>query len=229
MTNPPDRQTVNDMMDFINVVSEEPQELPARPVNAGQPQTSITPMDIQGDIERANKDATRNLLESLGDLLDEPESEQHTNVQQSFQNAAVSAYEDIKDDVGLREATQTTRTPTGFIYGEWELIERKKNEKKTFYTIRHTGTSEILAKDLRLREAALSLVKMLNEGRPINSPSCFEALQLDMKYQSCIFEMANLNTKKGAIYEDKYDSARDKAVSAKKRAQRILNDLRGLK
>lgn len=180
---------------------------------------------LENDRKQGKKDIL-GVLTEIGSLLEEDPGMENKIVN-SFTTAVTTASEELDNTPGLREATATRKTPTGFIYGEWELIERA-DVKKTYYTIRHTGTSEILAKDLLLRESALAIVKMLNEGRPINSTEAFRALNADMAYRSALFDMAALRRKKGPIIEDRYEKAKSSAIRAKETANLILENLRGI-
>jgi len=228
----PTTKDINDMANLMEILNEksEGDEVDSKKivtekvVNEDQ-KIEITEMTAQ-EMKRSTADFT-DILSSLGGLLEE-EPEVEGKIQETFHRAATSAADEIRSNPKLRESLETRTTPTGFIYGEWELIERQ-DKKKTYFTIRHTGTAEILAKDLMLRESALVIVKLLNEGLPINSSQTFDALNVDMKYKSAIFDMTNLNRKKGPISEDKYEQARDKACFQKKRARLILEGLRGIK
>jgi len=220
----PSQKEIADMANFMNVLNEKSDEEYRRPDPAMNSNASNTldPLSLQVEIKEQNTQAMAALLENVGDLLAEDDFVEH------IQQAASRAADDVRADPTLRDSLKTQRTSTGFIYGEWELIERQ-DDQKTYFMIRHTGTAEILAKDLLLRESALSIVKLLNEGSPINSMSCFRALQADMKYKSALFDMINAKNKKGVVFEDRYTMARSKAVAAKKTAKTILEDLRRLK
>jgi hypothetical protein len=207
------------MTNFMQALNDKTQEQTQTQPNTNGAEKLTAEMILEQARQKDQKDIA-NILTDLGSILQDDD-----DVVETFENAASTAAAEIKKTPKLREAIHTTKTDTGFIYGEWELIERK-DVKKTYYTIRHTGTSEILAKDLMLRESALAIVKLLNEGMPINSERSFRALNADMKYKSAIFDMANAKRQKSAISEDKYESARSKAVTAKKQATVILEALR---
>lgn len=223
----PNQSDINEMASFMDVLNERSvaEYQAPEPKAVSNSSEKLDPQALAADVERENIQAMASLLENVGDLLKEEEFVDH------IQQAARSAAEDVRADPTLRDSLKTTRTTTGFIYGEWELVERKDmhREGKSYFTIRHTATTEVLAKDLLLREAALSLVKLLNDGRPINSSSCFQALQADMKYKSALFDMANAKRSKNLVNEERYDTAKNKAITAKKEAKTILEGLRTLK
>lgn len=221
MSNPPSREEINEMSSFMDILNEKSEQEYQRPEPQNSTSVHLDIGDMKADIDRQNKQAMAGLLEGLNGLLDESSSE----IEQSFSRAAKTAATEAQTDPAVREAIETQKTATGFIYGEWELLERA-DKKKTYYTIRHTGTQEILAKDLLLREAALSLVKLLNTGLPINSPKCFEALNNDMRYRSALFDMAAAKRKKGSVAESKYEAARDRALNARQGSKTLLENLR---
>ena len=186
---------------------------------------STAPINVEVD-EEANKQAMKNIMESFGSLLDDTETREI--IADSLQNVTEDVAYDAQFDKNLKRGLQTQPTQNGFIYGEYELMERKKSEKKSYYSIRHTGTGETLAKDLILKESALALVEMLNEGLPINNPKCLSALNYDSKYSSALIDMTQSKKKAQSgnpIAEDRYEHAKEKAIMAKKQAKVLFESL----
>lgn len=213
----------SDMMSFMSVMNDDNNEmLPAIPAS-NELMEGVDPKLGQIDEAASNK-AMLNVMNIFNDAVGDDDNFKD-NVVESFRNATNMVKEDANSDRYLEKAIKTTKTSTGFIYGEYELLERKQQNKRSYFSIRHNGTGETLVKDLYLKESALSIVSMLNEGMPINNQRCLQALNMDAKYASALVDMtqAKKGMKRGStLSEDRYDSAKQKAIQAKTTVKRLM-------
>lgn len=136
----------------------------------------------------------------------------------------------------LKRALKTEKTKSGIKVGNWELkvtLTENFGKKIKNYTIKHSTTGDIIAKDLVLYESANLLLKYLNNGLYINHPDIRKVLFLEgqfvkyyndaTQYHHRIKKLIKENDKKSAaIFESRYDHAIEEAKKAKKQLE-IIN------
>ncbi|MFA5489114.1 MAG: hypothetical protein WC284_07820 [Candidimonas sp.] len=156
------------------------------------------------------------------------------NLKSVTDSASKTAIVESKIDRTVRDAMATEKTTRGIRYGgKWDIIvEEIENGNKPlkYYSIVHSDTNSVIAKDLILYEVAHYVVRLLNEGKYINHPNIVEMLNKEnsfYKYRTDAKDYArkiSSLTKSGDsrrvdVYEARYVSAKDKAKS-------ILSEIR---
>jgi hypothetical protein len=131
----------------------------------------------------------------------------------------------------LKKALVTEVTSTGTRVGSWKIDLRDVDGAGKFYDVVHALTNEPIASDLRLYEAALTLVNALNEGQGITSMKVKTILNIEGDYARALTDAvgfaARVKMTEGAqrdIAEARYSEAKRKAIQAKK-ALNAVNDL----
>lgn len=125
-------------------------------------------------------------------------------------------------DPALREAALTEKTPRGVRIEGWEIVVNE-GRIKTYDVVSIDGNTTI-AKDLYLYEAALGLVRRLNEGVAINDSRVASLLKLEENFvrnhqNATVFKErarkaeAQGDTRRAAIAEDRQDEAARQAQS----------------
>src|ERR1035437_1591170 len=105
--------------------------------------------------------------------------------------------------------------------GNWEIIVNENGKRKS-YDVIHVETSEIIASQLMLYEAACGLARALNEGNFINSTDVLGLLYAEQEYANSVSDMIlykhhltkNKNRNSAGIYDTKYSE--DKYLHKKK-------------
>jgi hypothetical protein len=147
------------------------------------------------------------------------EMSRYKNLVDGFVNGTNNVISDASIDRTLRESLITTKTARGAKIGNWEIVVKENRKNKT-YDVIHTETSETIAVDLRLYEAARGLARALNDGKHINSKPVFEMLRLEQEYNNAVNDMVlyrhhlkkNPNSSRSGLYETKFEEAKYKAV-----------------
>ena len=123
----------------------------------------------------------------------------------------------------LKRALVTEATETGSRVGSWEIAGRTVEGMGKFYDVTHAVTSEPIARDLRLYEAALALVNALNEGDTITSMRVKTILNVEDEYSRALTDAVHFagraKVTEGhtrSIAEDRYGQAKERALRAKK-------------
>jgi hypothetical protein len=89
----------------------------------------------------------------------------------------------------LREDLSVEKTETGARIGSWDIVVVEG--KPTSYNVISTKTGDIIAKDLFLYEAAVTLARSLNEGVMINDVRIRDLLVLEETYTRNRMEAAH--------------------------------------
>ncbi len=178
----------------------------------------------------------QNKISAMGDILRRMQNvedgtfvkEQRDSVMSDILNRFRSVTDDLREDALdhddiLLEAFQTERTDRGVRISEWEIIINEGNVKT--YDVVHDEI--IIAKNLRLYEAALALTQELNAGSSINSSSIKSILLHEDVYSRNIDDMIRYkrmmnDAGKKKIASVKLDEAKRNAIYAKK----MLKELR---
>jgi hypothetical protein len=134
-----------------------------------------------------------------------------------------------QNDRQLAEALQTERTPRGARVGKWEIVVNE-GTPKTYDVVDQQDT--VIAQGLFLYEAALGLVKRLNEGAPINSQPVRDLLKLEEDYARNRSDAVGYKErsrklrekgedKRAAVNEDRFDEAQRQALTAHEEILRL--------
>jgi hypothetical protein len=135
----------------------------------------------------------------------------------------------------LAEALETTPTEDGVKIGKWRIRAKlSESKKRKYFDVFHSTTNQTIAKNLFIYEAALALVRLLNKGKPINSPEIKQVLALEEQYASARtkalqYKITSLralkenNVVKSEIYENRYDVIVAKALLLEENIRDISN------
>jgi len=132
-------------------------------------------------------------------------------------------------DRPFNEAILTESIDSGIRVGNWEI----RNTDKDRFDVGRVGESESLVKDLGLYEAALGLVRLLNEGYAINSTEVLELLNKERTYSGSLADAIHYarlikvrnSDPKRMIWEDRFGESKNKAALAKNRLRERVRDL----
>lgn len=139
--------------------------------------------------------------------------------------------EDAETDRTLGEALVTDRTAQGARIGNWEIrVHEATNQKR--YDVVNAVTTEPIAKDLFLYEAAYGLAKHLNQGVTINDRRVRNLLQIEEEFVRNRTDALSMKRRRdrlsrdgdsvgAAIAEDRYDAAKRRAILARQRLQEL--------
>lgn len=138
-------------------------------------------------------------------------------------------------DPSLREALDielVTGSPAARI-GNWKIAAVEQGNRKTYDVTRADDSGERIAQDLTLYEAALALVRMLNQGKAINSSIVLELLRDEQTYASALHDAVlfkrrlneDRDSKRKQVFEARYSEARARAVQARERIKKRVADI----
>lgn len=136
-----------------------------------------------------------------------------------FREATQSVAEDVKYEPKFKHALETKKVDNGVTIGDW-LIEKSQ---RGYNIINQKSGDAPLIKDLKVYEAAKKVATLLSEGYHVNHPNVWKLLSLeatyvnnlnDVKHWKKLYENTT-DTRKAAIYEDRYYVARDNAIRAR--------------
>jgi hypothetical protein len=145
-----------------------------------------------------------------------------------FHATASDVIAEAPRDRDLRDSLNMELTETGAQYGGWEIIV-KKSGNRSLYDVIHTATSEKIAADLMLYEAAVGLVRHLNDDGYVNSRELLEMLKAEQDYAGAVNDMViykhhltkTPNSARAPIYEARYGVAKRKAVASRDQVYRL--------
>ncbi|RYD68255.1 MAG: hypothetical protein EOP83_01180 [Verrucomicrobiaceae bacterium] len=201
--NPPSKQEVDQMANLMRILEGKSAVEAAIPESVASTQAAAitTPNPVTGTAQQ-DKEAMKNVLMAL-------------------RNVTESADPEIQDEE-VREAFVTERTERGVRIDAWEIIV---NEGKTkTYDVVSTSGDTVIAKDLYVYEAALGLVRRLNEGVAINDKRIAQVLKLEENFarnrdnavafkESYRRAEAAGDSRRAAIAEDRQEASVRQAVS----------------
>lgn len=135
----------------------------------------------------------------------------------------------------LLEAFETEKTKNGVAIGKYQILikeDAKRLAGKQYYSIYHTSSNDVIADDISLYETALTVVRLLNTGKYLNSVEIRKLFEYDDTYTShrmdALLYKRRLNKcfdpVKTDIFESRYQSSIDKAMTAKKQIKLLAND-----
>lgn len=150
------------------------------------------------------------------------------NILSNFYKASSGVFEDAKVDRELRESLVTERTPNGARIGRWE-IRVKTIEGRKFYDVGAIGDTNLVIAELTLYEAATALVRILNNGKCVNSRDAVAILTAENDYSKALQDAIRFKKRISSspsdprihIFEDRYDEAKHRALGAKDRVLKL--------
>lgn len=133
-------------------------------------------------------------------------------------------------DPGLDFALSTSKNDAGVKVGRYQIMikeDPKRLAGKQYYSIYNTRTNDIIADDLSLYETALSVVKLLNNGKFANSSQVRKLFEYDDSYtahkqdairykRAMILAEKKKDYVKYDLYESRQQASIDRAMQAKK-------------
>jgi hypothetical protein len=159
----------------------------------------------------------------------DPSIDAMKNIMLLFQNAGQTVGETLAEDARMsrpfRDALITEATPRGARVGAWEIQVHESGKSKS-YDLLHSDTGDVIARDLRLYEAAQALTEALNDGESITGPTIRDILRIEEDYSRNLQDAIQFrhagriaeskgDMRKAAICEDRYGAARQRALTAR--------------
>lgn len=135
----------------------------------------------------------------------------------------------------FNEALETSRMDDGVKVGKYK-IKIQENKKrlagKQYYSVYHSITNETIADDLSLYETALAAVRLLNNGKFVNSKEVRKLFEQDDIYTSHRVDALRYKYRmtkstdpmKQDIYESRYQASIDRAMIAKQQIKNLANE-----
>jgi len=162
----------------------------------------------------------------------DPKIAEMRTILERFHSVAGIIIDEAPSDRDIRDSLNMELTDTGASYGNWEIVV-KKNGKRSLYDVIHTESRDRIASDLMLYEAAIGVVRHLNEDGCINSKDLLEMLRYEQEYAASINDMVvyrhHLAKSPGSprrpIYEDRYGAAKRKAILCRDQVFRLSERL----
>ena len=140
-------------------------------------------------------------------------------------------------DPQLVEAMETQKVKTGVKVGKFQIMikeDPKRLAGKQYYSIYNNSTNDIIADDISLYETALTVVRLLNNGKYTNSSDVRKLFEYDNTYTShridALLYKRKLNKLvksdpiKQDIYESRYQASLDRAMIAKKQIKKLSDE-----
>jgi hypothetical protein len=135
------------------------------------------------------------------------------------------------EDPEVREALATKPVEDGVQIGSWKITKKQLGETAR-YDVVHSGTGSAIAQDLYLYDAALGLVRALNEGVSITSTRVRNLLKLEEDFARNVDDAVTYKArarklreaadeKRAAVAEDRSDEAERQAEAARDRILRL--------
>ena len=223
-------QEKNEMTRLMNIMNGGSSLPSATRNNLPSKQQSVNEV-YQNNVVNANLAVDKNDIKDMKNIL--------TRFYNTVEDTTKMLVEDSEYSPEIKRALKTEKTKTGVKVGQWELIVKMTEsfgKKAKNYTIKHTTTGSIIAKDLVLYEAANLLLKYLNNGLYINHPDVRKVLFLEgqfVKYYNDAIQyhnriknaMKERNKKSTEIFESRYDQAITEAKKAKKQLEIINSNI----
>jgi hypothetical protein len=215
---PQDRQAMTDILNLLN---------------GNQDRTSLGPstrLQESNEVELAGAgQITQRDISAMAGVL-----ERLNNVSNSVVDTLLT---ESVDSPIAHEALNIERMPNGVKVGRYKISIREDDTRlagKQFYSIYNSLTKELIADDLSLYETAITVVRMLNNGKFVNSPEVRKLFDHDDLYTShkvdaLLYKSRYAKTKdisKRDIYESRYQASLDRCMSAKKIIKGLAADVR---
>ncbi|RYF14450.1 MAG: hypothetical protein EOO77_14275 [Oxalobacteraceae bacterium] len=187
----------------------------------------------QSEVEsRLNEGHSRNAVAPAQPLGD-PSIEAMKKILVAFNSAAPVSESVARPvrDMDLEEAMEIEPTPRGARIGSWEIVVNEGRGTKTYDVVSDDG-STVIARNMYLYDAALGLVRRLNEGLAINDKPVRDLLVLEENFARARNDAvtyknryqtlhAKGDTRRALVAEDRYDRAAGEAMSAHEEILRL--------
>lgn len=151
------------------------------------------------------------------------------SIMEAFRKATDGVAEISEDYPELKTAITTERTRDGVNIGSWKITIREFAGEGKFYDITHKMTGDPVASDLRLYEAALGIVKALDNGETFTSPLIKSILEFENNYACALNNTLMFSHKmkitegvQHDIAEARYSEYKRRAIAAKKTISNLL-------
>ena len=208
----------NAMAKLMRVMEGLPPLTSTNPASSNKNTYSYVELGGPGEVTQQDKDAMASIL-------------------RKFNSAAPPVNESIVTESYMspnyEEALQTERVTNGVKIGRYQITikeDAKRLAGKQYYSIFNSITGDVIADDISLYETALSVVRMLNNGKFTNSPEIRKLFEYDDTYTSHRVDalmykrkMSSTNDiSKRDIFESRYQASLDRCMSAKKLIKDIV-------
>ena len=207
---PEDRDAMADILRIME--GKSPISSPKKP-SAG----SNAPVELAGPGVVTNAD-----INAMADVLNKLNSVSNDVVKEMVTESEYNS--------GMDFALNTVKNDTGVKVGKYQIMIKEDTTRlagKQYYSIYNTRTNDVVADDLSLYETALTVVKLLNNGKYTNSPEVRKLFDYDDTYTShkqdaIRFKRAMVVAEKKSdfskyeLYESRHQASLDRAMAAKK-------------
>lgn len=167
-------------------------------------------------------------------LMESDAKDDIVNLLQELEQIQRGAFDTAATDPSLKEAINTKKTSNGTIIGDWEIKTLTEGQKEYSVINRMTGNS--IANNLMLYEAALGIVRNLNKGQGLNTPSMKKILELEESFvrfkdkatsarRMAVKSYKAGDTQKGEILENEFELFRSKALDVKTELNQFVEGL----
>lgn len=135
----------------------------------------------------------------------------------------------------ISEALVTEKTLTGVKVGRYQILikeDQKRLAGKQFYSIYNSLTNDTIADDISLYETAITVVRLLNNGKFANCAEIRKLFEQDDAYTSHRIDALSYKRKlasitdpvKKDIFESRYQASLDRCMEAKKSIKTYANE-----
>jgi len=139
-------------------------------------------------------------------------------------------------DPQLNEALDTRRIGNSVKLQNYQIMIQEDQSRLAgtqYYSIYHSSTQDIIADNISLYEVALSVVKLLNNGKYVNSPEITRLFEHDDRYTSNRTDAVRFKRRmklaqkerdfqKSDLYESRMQRSLDNAMTAKREIKNII-------
>jgi hypothetical protein len=147
---------------------------------------------------------------------------------ESVEEITAQMNNDARYDRELRAALMTEKTDNGSRVGDWEIRVRVDGKRK-FFNVVQSASNLCIAEDLLLYDAAHGLVRLLNEGGRLNSKEAVSLLRAEQDYAGALnnaivfkhYLVKHPDDKRAAVFEARYSDAKERALAARDKVNRI--------
>lgn len=195
---------------------------PGTPVQPGGGVTQADVSDMASIMKNFSGATGVQSFKSLHDVADE----------------AVKTLANKADDAPiLTEALNTEKTDNGVKIGAWEIVKKLRESRmgnpETYFRVRNVNTGQQIKASFMINESARAMVKLLNNGAPLNHPTIKKIANLEIDYRAAksraleekrYYKRAEAKDKqfKMDLYEAKYEAARTKALFIREQIKNIF-------
>ena len=135
----------------------------------------------------------------------------------------------------VSDALQTQKIQNGVKVGRYQILVKEDAQRlagKQFYSIYNSLTNDTVADDITLYETAITVVRLLNNGKFTNSPEVRKLFEQDDAYTSHKVDAINFKRRlktikdvaKQDIYESRLQASMDRCMAAKKMIKALASN-----